>query len=162
MTSARQLRRVTMRDSGMVRRQAHIEQEIQAAIADLQQEHDFVLCNTTGAAPYDLTLALEDHKLLLILHADDGAAEQRITLGLQPLRPFIKDYFILCENYYAAAQSGNRMQLEAIDAGRRTTHNEAAGLLRDLLQDKVKLDGCTARRLFTLVAALHLGGWSHR
>ncbi len=115
-----------------------------------------------AAAPYDLTLALEDHKLVLLLRTDGDAAEQRITLGLQPLRPFIRDYFILCENYYAAAQSANRMQLEAIDAGRRTTHNEAAGLLRDLLQDKIKLDGCTARRLFTLVAALHLGGWSHR
>lgn len=162
MKPARQLRHVTMRDSGVIRRQPQIEQEIQAAIADLQQEHDFVPCSPPGTAPYDLTLALEDHKLLLILRAEDGTAEQRITLGLQPLRPLIRDYFILCENYYAAAQGANRMQLEAVDAGRRTTHNEAAGLLRELLRDKVELDTCTARRLFTLVAALHLGGWSHR
>ncbi len=162
MSAARQLRRVALRDTNVVRRQPMIEQEINAAIADLLQEHDFALCSPVGDAPYDLTLGLEDHKLILDLSSAEGDSHATIKLALQPLRPLIREYFMICENYFAAVHSPNRMQLEAIDAGRRGTHNEAAQMLRDLLQDKVKLDHCTARRLFTLVAALHLGGWSHR
>ena len=162
MTGARQLRRVAMRDTNVIRRQPVIEQEISAALADLQAEHDFVLIAPPGEAPYDLTLTLEDHKLVLELLTADGAGSARIALSLQPLRPLIREYFMICETYYAAALSSNPVQLEAIDAGRRGTHNDAAQLLRDLLQEQVRLDLCTARRLFTLVAALHLGGWSHR
>ena len=158
----RQLRHVRMRDAKTVKRQPAIEQEISAAIADLMQEHDFSLSNPPGDAPYDLTMALEDHRLVLELQSVDSAAAEKITLALQPLRPVIRAYFMICENYTAAIRSGNRLQLEAIDAGRRGAHNEGAQLLRELLQDKVRLDLCTARRLFTLVAALHLGGWSNR
>lgn len=162
MTALRQLRRVTMRDDNVIKRQVAIEQEINAALSDLLQEHDFVPCQPVGDAPYDLTLGLEDHKLVLELTAVDGEQVQRMMLGLQPLRPLIRDYFMICENYYAAVHSPNRTQLEAIDAGRRGIHNEAAQMLLDMLRDKVRLDHCTARRLFTLVAALHLGGWSNR
>lgn len=151
-----------MRDEAVVRRQAAIEQEIHAAINDLLHEHHFVPCASQDNAPYDLTLGLEDHKLVLELCGADGALHEPIRLALQPLRPVIRDYFMICESYYAAIHSPNRTQLEAIDAGRRGTHNEGAQLLRDLLQDKITLDLCTARRLFTLVAALHLGGWSNR
>ncbi len=162
MNPSRQLRRVSLRDVNRIKRHAAIEQEIRVAIADLLQEHDFVLCAPRGDAPYDLTLGLEDHRLVLDLQTVDGTAMEPITLGLHPLRPVIRDYFMICESYYAAVHSPNRTQLEAIDAGRRGTHNEGAQMLRDLLQDKVQLDLCTARRLFTLVAALHLGGWAHR
>lgn len=162
MSAARQLRRVTMRDERVVRRQPIIEQEINAAIADLLADHAFTLQQPPGHAPYDLTLGLEDHKLIMELQESEGEGKSRIALALQPLRPLIREYFMICENYYAAVHSPNRMQLEAIDAGRRGTHNEAAQMLRELLQDKVQLDLCTARRLFTLVAALHIGGWAHR
>ncbi len=42
--------------------------------------------------------------------------------------------------------------------GRRGLHNEGADMLRDRLQGKVKTDVATARRLFTLICALHWRG----
>ena len=39
--------------------------------------------------------------------------------------------------------------------GRRGLHDEAAELLRERLAGRVEVDFATARRLFTLVCALH-------
>jgi uncharacterized protein (UPF0262 family) len=160
MTAARHINRITLRNDHVLKRRSEIQAEINAAIQDLLHEHDFTLVDTKIAAPYDLVLGLEDHKLLMELQAEGGV--ERLSLAMQPLRPIIRSYFMVCENYYAAVNSPNRTQIETIDAGRRGIHNEGAQLLRELLQDKVTLDQCTARRLFTLVAALHLGGWSNR
>jgi uncharacterized protein (UPF0262 family) len=160
MSAVRHLQRVRLRDDKTVRRQTAIEQEIKAAIADLLQEHHFVPQLLPDKAPYELTLGLEEHRLILELHDADGMAHPPIRVSLQSLRPIIRDYFIMCESHYAAVASPNRVQLEAIDAGRRGTHNEGAETLRTLLAESITLDLCTARRLFTLVAALHLGGWS--
>ncbi|MGB4100629.1 MAG: UPF0262 family protein [Alphaproteobacteria bacterium] len=160
MTVARQIQRITLRNAHVLKRRAEIEQEINAAIQDLLHEHSFVLRDGGITAPYDLVLGLEDHKLHLELQAEDGC--ENLILALQPLRPVIRSYFMICESYYAAAHSPNRSQIETIDAGRRGIHNEGAQMLAELLQDRVTLDHCTARRLFTLVAALHLGSWSNR
>ena len=46
-------------------------------------------------------------------------------------------------------------QIEAIDMGRRGVHNEGSTLLRERLQGKIEVDFDTARRLFTLICALH-------
>ena len=40
--------------------------------------------------------------------------------------------------------------------GRRGLHDEGAARLRDSLSDKARVDTETARRLFTLLCALHL------
>jgi uncharacterized protein (UPF0262 family) len=42
--------------------------------------------------------------------------------------------------------------------GRRGVHNEGADLLEARLKGKVDIDHETARRLFTLIYALHLKG----
>ena len=42
--------------------------------------------------------------------------------------------------------------------GRRGLHDEAAGILADRLANKVEIDFDTARRLFTLIYALHWKG----
>ena len=44
---------------------------------------------------------------------------------------------------------------QAIDMGRRGLHNEGADLLAERLKGRIDLDFETARRLFTLVCALH-------
>lgn len=162
MTAVRQLRRIILRDAHVLKRRAEIEQEIASAITDLLSEHDFAPVNPGIPAPYDLVLSLEDMRLIMELCAENGSAAERIVLPLQPLRPIVRSYFMICENYFAAVNSPNRTQIEAIDAGRRGIHNEGAQLLQELLVSRVRLDLCTARRLFTLVAALHLGGWSNR
>ncbi len=40
--------------------------------------------------------------------------------------------------------------------GRRGLHNEGSEILRDRLAGKVEVDFNTARRLFTLICALHV------
>jgi uncharacterized protein (UPF0262 family) len=46
-------------------------------------------------------------------------------------------------------------RIQAIDMGRRGLHNEGAELLMARLEGRIGLDFETARRLFTLVCALH-------
>ena len=45
-----------------------------------------------------------------------------------------------------------------IDMGRRGLHNEAAEVLQEALAEHFTIDIETARRLFTLVCALHVRG----
>ena len=59
---------------------------------------------------------------------------------------------------YKAIRSAAPAQIEAIDMGRRGLHNEAAELLAQRLEGKVVVDFDTARRLFTLIFALHWRG----
>ena len=80
---------------------------------------------------------------------------ERVTLPLAPFRAIIKDYFLICESYYAAIRRSSPSQIEAIDMGRRGLHNEGAALLRTRLENKAEIDNQTARRLFTLVCVLH-------
>ena len=42
--------------------------------------------------------------------------------------------------------------------GRRGLHDEGSRLLQERLKGKIKLDHNTARRLFTLICALHWKG----
>ena len=79
-----------------------------------------------------------------------------IVLSLTPFRKVVKDYFLICESYYAAIKKLSNSQIEALDMGRRGLHNEGSELLRERLEGKIELDLDTARRLFTLICALHI------
>jgi uncharacterized protein (UPF0262 family) len=68
----------------------------------------------------------------------------------------VKDYFLVCESYYAAIKELSNAQIEALDMGRRGLHNEGSEVLRERLAGKLELDLDTARRLFTLICALHI------
>jgi uncharacterized protein (UPF0262 family) len=70
----------------------------------------------------------------------------------------VKDYFEICESYFAAIKAASPSKIEAIDMGRRGLHNEGSELLRERLQGKVEMDLDTARRLFTLICVLHIRG----
>ena len=67
---------------------------------------------------------------------------------------------MVCESYYAAIRQAGLAQIEALDVGRRSLHDEGSALLRDRLADRVAIDHDTARRLFTLICVLHLRGVS--
>jgi len=70
----------------------------------------------------------------------------------------VKDYFLMCESYYGAIRTRSPSEIEAIDMGRRGLHDEAATTLIERLDGKIDIDFDTARRLFTLIAALHWKG----
>jgi len=131
------------------------EQERQIAIFDLLEENYFA---PDGAeqGPYDLRMGLLENRLVLDVRGP--GYERRHILSLSPFRALIKDYFMICESYYQAIRNSTPQQIEALDMGRRGLHNEASNLLRTRLQGKIDTDLDTARRLFTLICALHWRG----
>lgn len=131
------------------------DQERQIAIFDLLEENYF---QPEGAeeGPYDLRISLAENRLALDIRGP--AYERRHLLSLSPFRGVIKDYFMVCESYYHAIRNATPQQIEALDMGRRGLHNEGSQLLQARLEGKVATDIDTARRLFTLVCALHWRG----
>ena len=145
-------------DSGtIVRWSREIEHERQVAVFDLLERNTFELVNGF-AGPYQVELSLREANLIFTV--EDAAREQRseVTLSMRPFRRLIKDYFMICESYFQAIRSASPSRIEAIDMGRRGLHNEGAEKLADALEAKIKVDGETARRLFTLVCVLHIRG----
>ena len=133
------------------------EQERQIAIFDLIEDNYF---QPVGAetGPYDLKIALAENRLALHIKGPDGGFDQIHLLSLSPFRGVIRDYFMICESYYQAIRNATPAQIEALDMGRRGLHNEGSSLLQARLEGKVKTDLDTARRLFTLICALHWRG----
>jgi uncharacterized protein (UPF0262 family) len=132
------------------------EQERQVAIFDLLDGNYFEPVESAGG-PYELKLSLVENRLAFDI-AGPGGQERRHLLSLSPFRGVIKDYFMICDSYYSAIRNSSPQQIEALDMGRRSLHNEGSNLLRERLEGKVKTDLDTARRLFTLICALHWRG----
>jgi uncharacterized protein (UPF0262 family) len=131
------------------------EQERQIAMFDLLEENYF-FPDGAETGPYDLKIALIENRLVLDVRGP--GYERRHILSLSPFRSLIKDYFMICESYYQAIRNSTPAQIEALDMGRRGLHNEASELLRTRLTGKIETDLDTARRLFTLICALHWRG----
>jgi uncharacterized protein (UPF0262 family) len=148
---------VTLDETSIGRGTPDQEHERQVAIYDLVEENSFALPGH-DAGPYRLHIALHDSKLAFDICNEEGVSVIVHILSLTPFRSILKDYFMICESYYAAIRTATSNQIEAIDMGRRGLHNEASNLLVERLRGKIECDHDTARRLFTLVAALHWKG----
>jgi len=146
---------IHLQDVSALRQSAEAEQERAVAIFDLIEENEFAPA-VEHPGPYHLILAVADNKLMFDVR-DSGEQEvYKFILSLTPFRRIIKEYFDVCESYYAAIKASSLSQIEAIDMGRRGLHNEGSEILRDRLVGKVEMDFGTARRLFTLICALHM------
>ncbi len=132
------------------------EHEREVAIFDLLDENSFQPVEAEGG-PYDLKLSLVDGRLALDI-SGVGIDPRRHLLSMTPMKGIIKDYFMICDSYYAAIRNSTPAQIEALDMGRRGLHNEGSEKLRERLEGKVAVDRQTARRLFTLICALHWRG----
>lgn len=129
-----------------------VEQEREVAIADLLENNAFAPVGGEGG-PYTLNIACQENRLALEITGPRGARTH--LLSLQPFRGVIKDYFMICDSYDQAVRGASPQQIEALDMGRRGLHNEGSDLLRERLAGKIETDHDTARRLFTLICALH-------
>jgi uncharacterized protein (UPF0262 family) len=147
---------ITLDEHTVVRRSPDIEHERAVAIFDLLEENHFKPASGCPG-PYDLHLAIEENRLSIEVRSANGSNET-IVLPLAPFRGIVKDYFMVCESYYEAIRRSSLTQIEAIDMGRRSLHNEGSSLLIERLEEKVAIDLDTARRLFTLICVLHLRG----
>ncbi len=134
-----------------------IEHERKVAMFDLIEKNSFTpegAAEAGSEGPFALRLALEDNRLVFDITGPDFA--RKIMLSLAPFRTMMRDYQMICGSYYDALKNATPAQIEAIDMGRRGVHNEGAELLAERLKGKVAIDHETARRLFTLVNALHV------
>jgi uncharacterized protein (UPF0262 family) len=156
--ATRRLAAVTLDAASIGRSNRDIEHERAIAIYDLLEENSFAPLGDPEPGPYALAISLAEGRLVLEITRENGATVVSHYLSLTPLRRVVKDYFLVCESYYSAIRTHSPSQIEAIDMGRRGLHNEGSELLRERLKDKIDVDFGTARRLFTLVCALHWKG----
>ena len=148
---------VTLDEASIGRGNPDQEHERAIAIYDIVESNSFALPAHDGG-PYVLHLSLIEKKLCFDIRSAEGQPLIAHHLSLSPFRGVIRDYEMVCDSYYKAIRSASPAQIEAIDMGRRGLHNEAAELLQERLQGKVEIDFDTARRIFTLIFALHWRG----
>ena len=133
------------------------EHERNVAIFDLVEQNAFGLPGRADG-PYVLRLAVREKKLVFDVRTERDEPVVAHVLSLTTFRRLLKDYFEVCESYYAAIRDATPAKIEAIDMGRRGLHDDGARLLAERLAGKIDCDFDTARRLFTLVTALHWKG----
>ena len=133
-----------------------IEQERKSAVFDLLNNGKFKLYNKNETGPYKINIKLLEWKLLLrVIDFFDGSIAD-LKISISSIRRIIRDYQIVCDNYVEAIKTAPLKKIEAIDIGRRTIHDEGAGMLLEAFKEKVELDMDTARRLFTLVSIISI------
>ena len=152
---ARRIIDVVLDEESVARRSPEVEHERAVALFDLMEENDFCLVGGKPG-PYKLRIGIFEQRLVFSVHAGDDRKLRDIVLSLTPFRKVVKDYFLVCESYYAAIKKLSPSQIEALDMGRRGLHDEGSELLRERLAGKIEVDHDTARRLFTLICALHI------
>lgn len=154
--SSNRLVDVILDEASLAAASADAEHERRIAIFDLKEANTFEV-EGMDEGPYLLTLSLNDGRLVLnVARESDKQSIRALVLSLSPFRRIIKDYFLICDSYHQAIRNATPAQIEAIDMGRRGLHNEGSELLVQRLNGKFKVDFDTARRLFTLICALHV------
>ena len=124
------------------------------AVMDLQAENEFCPKSRPNLQSI-LHLSLQEGRLIFDIRDAEDAPVIAVMLALHPFKALVKDYQMLLESYASAVEEGREAKIQAIDMGRRGLHNEGAELMMARLEGKVVIDFATARRLFTLVCALH-------
>jgi uncharacterized protein (UPF0262 family) len=139
-----------------------IDQERKVAMFDLLEDNSFSIParddREVPPGPYKLALSIKERRLVFDLKQENDEHAGAFLLSLGPFRQVVKDYFQICESYFDAVKNLPPSQIETIDMARRGIHNEGARVLQERLEGKADIDNDTARRLFTLICVLHLGG----
>lgn len=145
---------IRLDDGGLAPPGPEAEQERRVALFDLLESNVFAPEGIEGDA-FELDLSVRERRLVFEVTRPGGEAVAEFHLALGPFRRIVKEYFALCESYYDAVRGLAPSQIEAVDEARRALHDEGAVDLREKLAGKAGIDAPTARRLFTLVCALH-------
>jgi len=148
---------VTLDEESIGRSSSDIEHERATAIYDLIEENSFAPVDH-DEGPYVLHIGIKENRLVLDIRRENDKPVIAHLLSLTPFKRIVKDYFMICDSYYAAIRTATPDKIEAIDMGRRGLHDEGSRILQDAIKRKVKVDFDTARRLFTLICVLHWKG----
>ena len=132
------------------------EQERRSAVRDILKSNYFKPLGVV-LGPYKLHIKLIEWRLNLDIFNEKGVKNlKNFSVSLTGIRRIIRDYQIVCDNYYEAIKTAPLKKIEAIDVGRKAIHNEGAEALKDLFDSKVNMDVETARRFFTLICVISL------
>ncbi len=148
---------VLLDEASIGRNTPEVEHEREVAIFDLLEQNRFAL-EDHDSGPYTLKVSLAENRLVFTVGDTEHAPIQHVMLSLSPFRRIVKDYFLICDSYHQAIKTQPASKIEAIDMGRRGLHDEGSRLLQERLKGKIAVDIATARRLFTLLCALHWKG----
>jgi uncharacterized protein (UPF0262 family) len=148
---------VTLDENSIGRSNPDVEHERAVAIYDLIEENSFTP-HAEAEGPFALHLSITGSRLMFDIRRADGTPVMAHLLSLTPLRRIVKDYYTVCDSYYAAIRTATPDRIEALDMGRRGLHDEGSNILMERLKRKVDVDFDTARRLFTLICVLHWKG----
>ncbi|MEZ6024143.1 MAG: UPF0262 family protein [Hyphomonadaceae bacterium] len=151
------LAEIVLDEGSLAPASANAEHERRIALFDLKESNSFTIVGQ-DRGPYTLTLSAAEGRLVFDLKDEAGERVMLHQMALTPIRKLIKDYALICESYNAAIRDAPPSRIEAIDMGRRGLHNDAADVLMTTLKEQFDIDLETARRLFTLVCALHVRG----
>jgi uncharacterized protein (UPF0262 family) len=148
---------VTLDEQSIGRSNPDVEHERAVAIYDLLEENSFAPVGRDDG-PFTLHLSITGSRLMFDIRLADGSPIIAHLLSLTPLRRLVKDYYTVCDSYYAAIRTATPDRIEALDMARRGLHDDGSRILMERLERKVRVDFDTARRLFTLVCVLHWRG----
>ena len=148
---------VTLDEASLGRTNDDVEHERRVAIYDLLEENKFRPVGRDDG-PYALQLGISGNRLVFDIRLADNTPVIVHMLSLAPFRRVVKDYFVVCDSYYAAIRTATPDKIEALDMARRGLHDEGSRLVMERLKRKVDIDFDTARRLFTLISVLHWKG----
>jgi uncharacterized protein (UPF0262 family) len=151
------LSEITLDPKSIANSSANIEHEREVAIFDILDGNSFAV-EGIDCGPYTLQLGIAEERLQLSISSVSAGNVAQYSIQLTPLKRIMKDYFLVCESYYEAVRSAPPAKIQAIDVNRRSLHDEGSVILRERLLSKVVVDADTARRLFTLLCALHWKG----
>ncbi len=153
MSAERDLVRIVLPDAQPLP-SPYAEADRRQAVEDLLAGNRFRPAGLAG--PFVLQIMVREGRLILDIRDEADKPLHALVLALGPFRRLIKDYHLVVESHEkAVAEGGNEARIQAIDMGRRGLHDEGATVLAQRLEGRVALDFETARRLFTLVCALH-------
>ncbi len=102
-----------------------VEHERRVAIYDLIEDNQFRPLGHDGG-PYALRLGMSGNRLVFDIRETDGSPVIAHMLSLAPFRRIVKDYFVVCDSYYAAIRTATPDRIEALDMGRRALHDEGS------------------------------------
>lgn len=154
-SGTKSLFRVEMDETGEDALPDFVRRDRESALADLLEESHFRFLDGSSG-PYGLTLSISENRLVLKISDQAQGPRPALVLSLKPYARIVRDYFIVMNSHEQALIEGNFARMEAVDMGRRGLHNEGATLLMERLAEKIEMDLETARRLFTLICALHI------
>ena len=120
----------------------------------MEQSNFFQLIGFESYDEIKLNISLSGNSLVFKISSKTNEMLKTFFLSLTPFKQIISDYYTICESYFNAVKSLPIDKIESIDMGRKGIYNEGARVIIERLENRIRTDLETSRRIFTLIYAL--------